>query len=131
LPVPGNHELSAIQKLDPVKEGPGKIGAVEHRLEKVRSLQVGAGQLRARQVRPSEIGVPKISLGKIETAQVEASQTGPSQVRRFVNVVRAPDREIALTLAATSELPLSGDFPDGWDVTEVPADGPPTVIMFD
>src|SRR5271165_3354744 len=40
-------------------------------------------------------------------------------------VVRAPDRETALALAATSELRLSGDFPDGWDVTEVPADGPP------
>ena len=46
-------------------------------------------------------------------------------------VVRAPDRETALALAATSELRLSGDFPDGWDVTEVPADGPPAVIMFD
>ena len=46
-------------------------------------------------------------------------------------VVRAPDRETALALAATSELRLSGDFPDGWDVTEVPAHGPPAVIMFD
>ena len=46
-------------------------------------------------------------------------------------VVRAPDRETALALAATSELRLSGDFPDGWDVAEVPADGPPAVIMFD
>jgi hypothetical protein len=46
-------------------------------------------------------------------------------------VVRAPDRETALALAATSELRLSGDFPDGWDVMEVPADGPPAVIMFD
>lgn len=46
-------------------------------------------------------------------------------------VVRAPDRETALALAATSELRLSGDFPDGWDVTEIPAEGPPAVIMFD
>jgi hypothetical protein len=46
-------------------------------------------------------------------------------------VVRAPDREAALALAATSELRLGDDFPDGWDVTEVPADGPPAVIMFD
>jgi hypothetical protein len=40
-------------------------------------------------------------------------------------------RRPALALAATSELRLSGDFPDGWDVTEVPARGPPAVIMFD
>ena len=46
-------------------------------------------------------------------------------------VVRAPNRETAVALAATSELPLSGDFPDGWDITEVAADGPPAVIMFD
>jgi len=46
-------------------------------------------------------------------------------------VVRSPDRETALGLAATSELRLGGDFPDGWDVTEVPADGPPAIIMFD
>jgi len=46
-------------------------------------------------------------------------------------VVRAPDRETALALAATSELRLGDDFPDGWDVTEVPVDGPPAVIMFD
>jgi hypothetical protein len=44
-------------------------------------------------------------------------------------VVRAPDRETALALAATSELPLSGDFPNRWDVTEVAADGPSAVIM--
>jgi hypothetical protein len=46
-------------------------------------------------------------------------------------VVRAPDRETALALGATSELRLGDDFPDGWDVTEVPVDGPPAVIMFD
>ena len=46
-------------------------------------------------------------------------------------VVTAPDREITFALAATSELRLSGDFPDSWDVTDVPADGPPAVIMFD
>jgi hypothetical protein len=46
-------------------------------------------------------------------------------------VVRAPDRETALALAATSELRLGDDFPDGWDVTEVPVDGTPAVIMFD
>ena len=46
-------------------------------------------------------------------------------------VVRAPDRETALALAATSELRLGDDFPDGWDVTEVPVNGPPAVIMFD
>jgi hypothetical protein len=28
-------------------------------------------------------------------------------------------------------LRLGDDFPDGWDVTEVPVDGPPAVIMFD
>ena len=33
-------------------------------------------------------------------------------------VVRAPDRETALALAATSELRLGDDFPDGWDVTD-------------
>jgi hypothetical protein len=38
-------------------------------------------------------------------------------------VVRAPDRETALALAATSELRLGDDFPDGWDVMEVPVDG--------
>jgi len=46
-------------------------------------------------------------------------------------VVRAPDRETALALAATSELRLADDFPDGWDVMGVPVDGPPAVIMFD
>jgi hypothetical protein len=46
-------------------------------------------------------------------------------------VVRAADRETALALAATSELRLGDDFPDGWDVMEVPVDGPPAVIMFD
>ena len=38
-------------------------------------------------------------------------------------VVRVPDRETALALAATSELRLGDDFPDGWDVTEVPSTG--------
>jgi len=28
-------------------------------------------------------------------------------------------------------LRLGDDFPDGWDVMEVPVDGPPAVIMFD
>jgi hypothetical protein len=46
-------------------------------------------------------------------------------------VVRAPDRETAIALATTSEAPLHGDFPNGWDVTEISADGPPAVIMFD
>jgi hypothetical protein len=29
-----------------MQEGPGKIGAVEHRFEEVRAIQVGAGQVR-------------------------------------------------------------------------------------
>jgi hypothetical protein len=41
-------------------------------------------------------------------------------------------RQIARPLSsATSALPLGGDFPDGWDFTEAPADGPPAVVMFD
>jgi hypothetical protein len=33
LPVPGNDELGTIKKLSSSQEGPGKIGAIEHRLE--------------------------------------------------------------------------------------------------
>jgi len=40
LPVPANHELGTIQKLGSRQEGPGKIGAVEHRLEEVSALEV-------------------------------------------------------------------------------------------
>jgi hypothetical protein len=40
----------------------------------------------------------------------------------------APDKS---KITATSELRLGDDFPDGWDVTEVPVNGPSAVIMFD
>ena len=46
LPVPGSDELGTIKKLSSGQEGPSKIGAVEHRFEEVRTIQVGAGQVR-------------------------------------------------------------------------------------
>jgi hypothetical protein len=42
LPVPGNNELGTIQKLSTIQISPGKIGAIEYRFEKVRTLQVSA-----------------------------------------------------------------------------------------
>jgi hypothetical protein len=35
LPVPGDYELSAVQELGSIQKSPGKIGAIEHRLEEV------------------------------------------------------------------------------------------------
>jgi hypothetical protein len=46
LPVPGSDELGTIKKLSSGQEGPGKIGAIEHRFEEVRAIQVGTGQVR-------------------------------------------------------------------------------------
>jgi hypothetical protein len=77
LPVPGNDQLRTIQELRSVQEGLGEVGAIKHRLEKVRALQMSIRQVRSAQVRPSEIRAPQINSGKIEAAQVEASQAGP------------------------------------------------------
>jgi hypothetical protein len=41
LPVPGDDELGAIEELGSSQEGFGKIGAIEHRFEEVRALEVG------------------------------------------------------------------------------------------
>jgi hypothetical protein len=41
LPVPGDDELSTIQKLSSIQESPGKIGAIEYSLEEVRTLEMG------------------------------------------------------------------------------------------
>jgi hypothetical protein len=41
LPVPGDDELSAIQKLGFCQEGPSKIGAIKYSFEKVRALEMG------------------------------------------------------------------------------------------
>jgi hypothetical protein len=46
LPVLSDDELGTIQKLSSNQERPGKIGAIEHRFEKVRAIQVGTGQVR-------------------------------------------------------------------------------------
>ena len=60
LPVPGNYELSAVQELGSLQKSPGKIGAIEHRLEEVGGLQMRNRQVRSAQVRTPEIGTPKI-----------------------------------------------------------------------
>src|SRR5215813_4888240 len=36
LPVLGNDKLRTIQELRSIQESPGEVGAIEHRLEKVR-----------------------------------------------------------------------------------------------
>ena len=46
MPVARDDELGTIKKLSSGQEGPGKIGAIEHRFEEVRAIQVGAGQVR-------------------------------------------------------------------------------------
>jgi hypothetical protein len=46
LPVPGDYELGTIKKLSSSQECPGKIGAIEHRFEEVRAIQLGIGQVR-------------------------------------------------------------------------------------
>jgi hypothetical protein len=89
LPVPGSDELGTIKKLSSGQEGPGKIGAVEHRFEQVHAFQVSGRQVRPVQVRPAEIGAAKIHSRKVEATQIEPSQTGPRQVRRLV-VFRPP-----------------------------------------
>jgi hypothetical protein len=38
LPIPGDNELSAVQELGSIQKSPGKIGVIEHRLEKVRTV---------------------------------------------------------------------------------------------
>jgi hypothetical protein len=38
LPVLGDYELSAVQELGAIQKSPGKIGVIEHRLEKVRTV---------------------------------------------------------------------------------------------
>jgi hypothetical protein len=60
LPVPGNYELSAVQELGSIQKSPGKIGAIEHRLEEVGGLQMRNRQVRSAQVRTPEISTPKI-----------------------------------------------------------------------
>jgi hypothetical protein len=46
LPVPGDDQLGAIQELGSIQQGSVKIGAIEHRFEEVRAIQVGTGQVR-------------------------------------------------------------------------------------
>jgi len=41
LPVPGYYQLTAVQELGSIQKSPGKIGAIEHRLEEVRAVQLG------------------------------------------------------------------------------------------
>jgi hypothetical protein len=41
LPVPGDDELSAVQELGTIQKSPGKIGAIKHRFEEVRTLVEG------------------------------------------------------------------------------------------
>jgi len=60
LPVSGDHELRAIQELGSIQKSPGKIGAIERRLEEVRAVYMGTRQIRPAQVRTSEIGTSKI-----------------------------------------------------------------------
>src|SRR5215471_981409 len=79
LPVPGNDELSAIEKLGSSQEGPRKIGTIEYRFKKVRTVETGARQIRIAEVSPSQISAPKVRPRKIETSQINASQTGPRQ----------------------------------------------------
>jgi hypothetical protein len=55
LPVSGNYELSAVQELSSIQKSPGKIGAIEHRFEKVRGVQ-----MRTRQIRPTQVRAPEI-----------------------------------------------------------------------
>ena len=76
-----------------MEEGPGKIGAVEHRLEQIRSLQACAGETRL-----GEGGAPQAAARKIEPVQIEAPQGGPRQAflpaapRREAPTRNAPPR---------------------------------------
>jgi hypothetical protein len=60
LPVPGDNELSAVQELDSIQKGPGKISAIEYRFEDVGAVEMRTRQIRRAQVRPPEIGTSKI-----------------------------------------------------------------------
>jgi hypothetical protein len=46
VPVLTDDELGTVQELGSGQVGLGKIGAIEHRFEKVRAIQVGARQVR-------------------------------------------------------------------------------------
>ena len=89
LAVLGDDELSAVQELGSIQKSSGKIGAIEHRFEEVRALQMATQQIRLAQVGAPEIGTPKIRPRKVEASQVEPSQPGPRQIRPFV-LLRPP-----------------------------------------
>jgi hypothetical protein len=40
LPVPAGNELTAVQELGSIQKSPGKIGAIEHRLEEIGTVQM-------------------------------------------------------------------------------------------
>src|SRR5207302_8085078 len=49
-----------------IEERPGKIGAVEHRFEEIRTLEMRTRQVRIATLCPPQIGAPKVSPRKIE-----------------------------------------------------------------
>jgi hypothetical protein len=67
LPIPGDNELSAVQELDSIQKGPGKISAIEYRFEDVGAVETRTRQIRPAQIRAPEIGTPKIGLRKVES----------------------------------------------------------------
>jgi len=81
LPIPGDDQLGAIQELRAIKEGPGEIGAVEHRLEQVRPVQAGTREIRTGKIGPPKVGALHVSARKIEPVQIEATQAGARQIR--------------------------------------------------
>jgi hypothetical protein len=82
-----------------MQEGAGEVGSINHRLEKVRALQMGTGQVRLAQVRSSEIGTAKIRLGEIKSAHIQPAQTGSKQIRQFGLLRRGDDLGCAAVLS--------------------------------
>src|SRR5947207_8201728 len=88
-PVSRRDELGTIKEGGTVEERPGKIGAVEHRFEEIRTLKMRTRQVRTAAPRPPQIGAPKVHPRKIETAQIQGAQVGRRQVRHLV-MLRPP-----------------------------------------
>src|SRR5438477_6045050 len=88
-PVWRRDELGTSKEGGTVEERPGKIGAVEHRFEEIRTLKMRTRQVRTAAPRPPQIGAPKVHPRKIETAQIQGAQVGRRQVRHLV-VLRPP-----------------------------------------
>src|SRR5271169_1772513 len=97
-PGSGWRPAGAIQESRVIMEIPGEVGAVEQRLERIRSFEVRAGESCT-----GAISSPQVGARKIEPAQIEAAQAGPRQIRGLV-VFRSPGNPCRSTASEHGEM---------------------------